>query len=81
MKALGKTLFWIGFVAIIAVVLACLLIIANGPIAFATIATPLSVCAVILVSALLMLLGRTYEKSGLRRDEAKRLRNIQENAA
>ena len=50
MKALGKALFWIGFVALIGVVLAYLIIILSGAVAFATTATALSICAIIPVS-------------------------------
>lgn len=77
MKALGKALFWIGFVALIGVVLAYLIIILSGAVAFATTATALSICAIILIGSLLMLMGRSYEKTGERKEEAKRLREIQ----
>ena len=77
MKALGKVLFWIGFAALIGVVLAYLIIIISGVLAFATTTTALSICAIILIGALLMLLGRYYEKSGFRRDEEKALRDAQ----
>ncbi|WP_289822501.1 hypothetical protein, partial [uncultured Duncaniella sp.] len=60
MKALGKTLFWVGFVALIGVVLAYLIIIVTGAVAFATTATALSICAIILVGSLLMVWGRSY---------------------
>ena len=76
MKALGKALFWIGFVALIGVVLAYLIIIISGAIAFATTATALSICAIILIGALLMLLGRHYERSGVRREEERALNSV-----
>lgn len=78
MKTLGKGLFWIGFIALIGVVLAYLIIIISGAIAFTTIATSLTICAIILVGALLMLLGRYYEKSGLKRDRERAIENLQE---
>ncbi len=76
MKALGKALFWIGFVALIGVVLAYLIIILTGAVAFATTATALSICAIILIGSLLMLMGRSYEKSGERKEEMKRVREL-----
>ncbi len=76
MKALGKALFWIGFVALIGVVLAYLIIILTGAVAFATTATALSICAIILIGSLLMLMGRSYEKSGQRKEEMKRVREL-----
>ena len=75
MKAFGKILFWIGFVALIGVVLAYLIIIISGALAFATTATALSICAIILIGALLMLVGRYYERSGVRRDEERLLKS------
>ena len=76
MKALGKALFWIGFVALIGVVLAYLIIILTGAVAFATTATALSICAISLIGSLLMLMGRSYEKSGERKEEMKRVREL-----
>lgn len=73
MKVLGKALFWIGFVALIGVVLAYLIIIISGAVAFATTATALTICAIILVAGLLMLMGRSYEKSGMRKEAQRRL--------
>ncbi len=79
MKALGKTLFWVGFVALIGVVLAYLIIIVTGAVAFATTATALSICAIILVGSLLMVWGRSYEKSGERKVELRRMQQMQNN--
>ena len=76
MKALGKALFWIGFVALIGVVLAYLIIILSGAVAFATTATALSICAIILIGSLLMLMGRSYEKSGERKEELRRIQHM-----
>ena len=73
MKALGKTLFWVGFVALIGVVLAYLIIIVTGAVAFATTATALSICAIILVGS------RSYEKSGERKEELRRMQQMQNN--
>ena len=77
MKALGKPLFWIGFVALIGVVFAYLIIIVTGAVAFATTATALSICAIILIGSLLMVWGRSYEKSGERKEELKRMQQMQ----
>ena len=79
MKALGKTLFWVGFVALIGVVLAYLIIIVTGAVAFATTATALSICAIILVGSLLMVWGRSYEKSVERKEELRRMQQMQNN--
>lgn len=76
MKALGRALFWIGFVALIGVVLAYLIIMISGAVAFATTSTALSICAIILIGALLMLLGRHYEHSGMIKQEEKALDHI-----
>lgn len=76
MKALGKALFWVGFVALIGVVIAYLIIILTGAVAFATTATALSICAIILIGSLLMLMGRSYEKSGEKKDELKRMQKM-----
>lgn len=78
MKTLGKILFWIGFVALIGVVIAYLIIVLTGAMAFATTATALSICAIILIGTLLMLMGRSYEKSGERKEEMKRIKQMQD---
>lgn len=77
MKTLGKALFWIGFVALIGIVLAYLLIIFSGALVYTTTTTALTICAIILVGSLLMLMGRSYEKSGERKEELKRLHEMQ----
>lgn len=77
MKALGRILFWIGFVALIGVVLAYLIIIITGAIATATTATALSICVIILVGALLMLLGRYYERSGMEKAQQRAIKQME----
>ncbi|MCM1522579.1 MAG: hypothetical protein NC039_08010 [Muribaculaceae bacterium] len=72
MDTLGKGLFWLGFIVLLGVVFAYLIIMMIGSIAYATTTTTLSICAVILIGALLMLMGRSYE----RRAERKRVNKI-----
>ena len=72
MNTLGKGLFWLGFIILIGVVFAYLIMMLAGSIAFATTAAVLSICAVILIGALLMIMGRGYE----RRAERKRDREL-----
>lgn len=74
MDTLGKALFWLGFIVLIGVVFAYLIIMLAGSVAFATTTAVLSICAVILIGALLMLMGRGYE----RRAERKRDRELQQ---
>lgn len=62
MKAIGKALFWIGFIVLMGVVMAYLILMLVGSLAFITTSAMLSICAVILVSGLLMLMGRGYER-------------------
>jgi uncharacterized membrane-anchored protein len=72
MDTLGKGLFWLGFIVLIGVVFAYLIMMIAGSIAFATTTAVLSICAVILIGALLMIMGRGYE----RRAERKRDREL-----
>ncbi|MCI9286253.1 MAG: hypothetical protein HFJ91_10825 [Muribaculaceae bacterium] len=68
MKAIGKALFWIGFIVLMGVVMAYLILMLVGSLAFITTSAMLSICAVILVSGLLMLMGRGYERRGERKE-------------
>ncbi len=71
MDTLGKGLFWLGFIVLIGVVFAYLIMMLAGSIAFATTTAVLSICAVILIGALLMIMGRGYERRAERkRDRA-----------
>lgn len=71
MSTLGKGIFWLGFIILIGVVFAFLIILLAGSIALATTTTMLSICAVILIGALLMLMGRAYERRAERKRDAK----------
>ena len=62
MEVLGKALFWIGFIILMGVVTAYLIIMLAGSVAFATTTAMLSICALILIGALVMLMGRSYER-------------------
>ncbi len=74
MKSLGKALFWIGFIVLIGVVMAYLIITIAGALAFVTTTSVLTLCAAILIGALLMLIGRGYERRAERKAEAKRIK-------
>ncbi len=75
MGTLGKALFWIGFIILMGVVVAYLIIMFAGTLAYLTTTTVLSICALIFIGALVMLMGRAYE----RRSERKRLNEINTN--
>lgn len=79
MKLIGKAIFWTGFVALIGVVIAYLIIIVSGAVTLATTGMALSICAVILIGSLLMVMGRSYEKSGERKLQQKQLKQMEEN--
>lgn len=79
MKLIGKAIFWTGFVALIGVVIAYLIIIVSGAVALATTGMALSICAVILIGSLLMVMGRSYEKSGERKLQQKQLQQMEQN--
>lgn len=64
MKSFGKGLFWIGFILLMGVVMAYLIMMLAGTLAFATWVTTLTICGIILIGGLLMLIGRTYERKG-----------------
>lgn len=74
MKPLGKALFWIGFIVLIGVVMAYLIISVAGALAYVTTTSVLTLCAAILIGALLMLMGRGYERRGERKEEEKRVK-------
>ncbi len=79
MKSLGKFLFWIGFIVLIGVVMAYLIIMLAGALAFVTTSSVLILCGVIFVGSILMLIGRTYERRGEHKEEGRRLMEIQTN--
>ncbi len=74
MKSLGKAIFWIGFIVLIGVVMAYLIIMLAGALAYVTTVSVLTLCGAILVGALLMLMGRAYERRGERKEEARKLK-------
>ncbi|MDE5752425.1 MAG: hypothetical protein K2H88_07295 [Duncaniella sp.] len=77
MKSLGKALFWIGFIVLIGVVMAYLIIMLAGALAFVTTTSVLTLCAAILIGAIFMLTGRSYERKGERKEEARRVRETE----
>ncbi len=68
MKSFGKGLFWFGFILLMGVVVAYLIMMVAGTLALATWVTTLTICGVIFAGGILMLIGRGYERRG----EAKR---------
>lgn len=71
MDTLGKILFWIGFIFLIGVAFAYLILIIAGSIAFATTSAALTICAILVISGLLMVAGRAYEHKAARKRETK----------
>lgn len=74
MKSFGKSLFWIGFVVLMGVVIAYMITMFAGVIAFASWVTALTFCGLILIGGLLMLVERTYERKG---DEKSMIRRLE----
>lgn len=68
MKSLGKGIFWLGFILLMGVVMAYLIIMMAHIAAFAITSVALTMCVIILVAGLLMLLGRVYERKGEAKD-------------
>lgn len=64
MKSFGKGMFWIGFILLMGVVIAYMITMFAGVVAFASWVTALTFCGLILVGGLFMLIGRTYERKG-----------------
>lgn len=64
MKSFGKGLFWIGFIILMGVVIAYMITMFAGVVAFASWVTALTFCGLILLGGLFMLIGRTYERHG-----------------
>lgn len=62
MNTFGKFLFWLGFIILMGVVFAYLIIVLIGSVAFATTSAALSICAIIAIGGLLMIMGRSYER-------------------
>ncbi|WP_297070726.1 hypothetical protein [uncultured Duncaniella sp.] len=79
MKSFGKGLFWIGFILLMGVVIAYMIIMFAGIVAFTTWTTSITICAIIIVSGLLMLVGRTYERKGEEKHQMKELENAEKN--
>lgn len=64
MKSFGKGLFWIGFILLMGVVIAYMITMFVGVIALASWTTAFTFAVLIIVSGLLMLIGRSYERRG-----------------
>lgn len=60
----GKSLFWIGFILTLGIVIAYIILMIIGVQAFASWVASLSLCGIVLVGSLLMLIGRSLERKG-----------------
>ena len=73
MKSFGKGLFWLGFILLMGVVIAYLIIMLAGIMAFASWTTAVSFCVLILLGGLFMLIGRSSERKGEMKAQRKEL--------
>ena len=64
MKSFGKGLFWIGFIILMGVVIAYMITMFTGVVAFASWVTALTFCGLILIGGLFMLIERGSERRG-----------------
>lgn len=62
MKSTGKTLFWVGFLITIGIIIAYIILMIIDVTAFTTWVTSLSLCGIVLIGAILMLMGRSMER-------------------
>lgn len=58
----GKTIFWIGFIITLGIIIAYLLTMIIGVAASAGWIVSMSLCGVVMVGALLMIIGRVIDK-------------------
>lgn len=81
MKSFGKGLFWVGFIILMGVVIAYMITMFAGVVAFASWVTALTFCGLILIGGLFMLIGRTYERKGDEKGMLRRLENTEKNSS
>lgn len=81
MKGLGKVLFWFGFIILIGIVMAYLILLLAGALAYVTASAILILCGVILAGTLLMLLGRAYERRGERKESIRKIQELESKVA
>jgi len=62
MSKTGKTIFWIGFIITIAIVITYLITLVVDATCFTSWVTSLSLCGIVLVGSILMLIGRALER-------------------
>lgn len=62
MRNSGKTLFWIGFLITIGIIIAYIILMIIDVTVFTTWVTSLSLCGIVLVGSILMLVGRQMER-------------------
>ncbi len=62
MNKTGRSLFWAGFILTIAVVAVFIVMMIIGVAPFTTWVSALTLCGLVLVGALLMYLGRAFER-------------------
>lgn len=58
----GKTIFWIGFIITIGIILVYIILMLIDVTCFTTWITSLSLCGLVLLGAVLMLIGRGIER-------------------
>ncbi len=81
MKGFGKVLFWFGFILLIGIVMAYLILMIAGALASVTASAILILCGIILAGTLLMLLGRTYERRGEHKESLKKIEDLESKIA
>ncbi|MCM1076325.1 MAG: hypothetical protein NC411_03070 [Bacteroides sp.] len=74
MKSFGKGLFWIGFILLMGVVIAYMIIMFAGVVVYASWSTSIAFCGLILLGGLFMLIGRTSER---RAEEKRHLKELE----
>ncbi|MCM1355120.1 MAG: hypothetical protein NC212_01785 [Staphylococcus sp.] len=71
MKSFGKGLFWIGFIILMGVVIAYMITMFVGTMAFASWVTALTFSGFIILGGLFMLIGRSSERKGELKEQKK----------
>lgn len=81
MKSFGKGLFWLGFILLMGVVIAYLIIMVAGAAALAVWSTALAFCVLIFFGGVFMLIGRTYERKGEKKHQMKEMESIEKSTS
>ena len=80
MKSFGKGLFWLGFILLMGVVIAYLIIMVAGAAALAVWSTALAFSVLIFFGGVFMLIGRSYERKGEKKHQMKELESIEKSS-